>query len=204
MRSRANAFDALVALGAVVRGETPHFEFVAGECARGVMDVQLATGTPIGFGVLTTENLEQARERAAPEGGDKGYSARSPPRRCCRNWARLVASRLPRVTRGSKLLEDKILTCKECGTEFTFSAREQQFFAEKGFSNQPQRCRDCRQARRTQGGDRGAARRAESPQLRRRLRANAASKLPYHFVRAATGPSIAAHATRQKFRPAFP
>lgn len=54
-------------------------------------------------------------------------------------------------------MEDKILTCKECGTEFTFSAREQQFFAEKGFSNQPQRCRDCRQARRTQGVDRGAA-----------------------------------------------
>jgi 6,7-dimethyl-8-ribityllumazine synthase len=68
-------FDALVALGAVVRGETPHFDYVAGECARGIMDVQLATGTPIGFGILTTENLEQARERAAREGADKGYSA---------------------------------------------------------------------------------------------------------------------------------
>jgi 6,7-dimethyl-8-ribityllumazine synthase len=68
-------FDALVALGAVVKGETPHFDFVAGECARGIMDVQLATGTPIGFGVLTTENLEQAQERADPEGGNKGYAA---------------------------------------------------------------------------------------------------------------------------------
>jgi 6,7-dimethyl-8-ribityllumazine synthase len=68
-------FDALVALGAVVRGETPHFEYVAGECARGIMDVQLATGTPIGFGILTTDNLQQARERASPDGGDKGYSA---------------------------------------------------------------------------------------------------------------------------------
>lgn len=68
-------FDALIALGAVIRGETPHFEYVAGECARGVMNVQLATGTPIGFGVLTTENPEQACARAAPEGGDKGYSA---------------------------------------------------------------------------------------------------------------------------------
>lgn len=68
-------FDALVALGVVVRGETPHFDFVAGECARGIMDVQLATGMPIGFGVLTTENLAQAQERAAPEGGDKGYTA---------------------------------------------------------------------------------------------------------------------------------
>lgn len=68
-------FDGLVALGAVIRGETRHFDFVAGECARGIMDVQLATGTPIGFGILTTENFEQARERAASQGGDKGYSA---------------------------------------------------------------------------------------------------------------------------------
>jgi 6,7-dimethyl-8-ribityllumazine synthase len=64
-----------VALGVVVRGETPHFEFVARECARGIMDVQLATGTPIGFGVLTTENLAQAQERADPKGGNKGYTA---------------------------------------------------------------------------------------------------------------------------------
>jgi len=68
-------FDALVALGAVVRGETPHFEFVAGECARGIMDVQLATGVPIGFGILTTENLAQAHERADPKRGNKGYAA---------------------------------------------------------------------------------------------------------------------------------
>lgn len=71
----SGCFDALVALGVVVRGETPHFDFVAGECARGIMDVQLATGTPIGFGVLTTESLAQAQERALPEGGDKGYTA---------------------------------------------------------------------------------------------------------------------------------
>ena len=55
-------------------------------------------------------------------------------------------------------MEDKVLTCKDCGTEFIFSGREQQFFAEKGFANQPQRCRDCRQARRTSGGDRAAPR----------------------------------------------
>lgn len=71
----ADRFDALVALGAVVRGETPHFDFVAGECARGIMDVQLATGVPIGFGVLTTENLAQAQERADPVRGNKGYAA---------------------------------------------------------------------------------------------------------------------------------
>jgi 6,7-dimethyl-8-ribityllumazine synthase len=67
--------DGVVALGVVIRGETPHFDFVAGECARGIMDVQLATGVPIGFGVLTTDNREQAEERADPERGDKGYGA---------------------------------------------------------------------------------------------------------------------------------
>jgi 6,7-dimethyl-8-ribityllumazine synthase len=71
----ADRFDALVALGAVVRGETAHFEFVAGECARGLMNVSLESGVPIGFGVLTTDTLGQAQERAAPAGGDKGYSA---------------------------------------------------------------------------------------------------------------------------------
>jgi 6,7-dimethyl-8-ribityllumazine synthase len=68
-------FDALVALGVVIRGETPHFEYVAGECARGIMDVGLATGVPIGFGVVTTENLVQAKERVDPKRGDKGYTA---------------------------------------------------------------------------------------------------------------------------------
>lgn len=71
----SDRFDALVALGVIIRGETPHFGFVAGECARGIMDVTLATGVPIGFGVLTTENLAQAQERADPKGGDKGYAA---------------------------------------------------------------------------------------------------------------------------------
>jgi 6,7-dimethyl-8-ribityllumazine synthase len=68
-------YDALVALGLVIRGETPHFDFVAGECARGIMNVQLATGIPIGFGVLTTDNALQAQERADPQRGDKGYDA---------------------------------------------------------------------------------------------------------------------------------
>jgi 6,7-dimethyl-8-ribityllumazine synthase len=68
-------YDAVVALGIVVRGETPHFDFVAGECARGIMDVQLATRVPIGFGVLTTETLAQAEERADPARGDKGFEA---------------------------------------------------------------------------------------------------------------------------------
>jgi len=67
--------DALVALGVVIRGETPHFEYVAGECARGIMAVQLATGVPIGFGVLTTDTLDQAEKRADPARGDKGFGA---------------------------------------------------------------------------------------------------------------------------------
>lgn len=53
-------------------------------------------------------------------------------------------------------MEDKMLACKDCGGQFVFSAREQQFFAEKGFQNEPQRCRDCRQARRSQNGESSA------------------------------------------------
>ena len=64
--------DAVVCFGAVIRGETGHYEFVAGECARGIQQVQLDTGVPVLFGVLTTENLEQALERADPARGDKG------------------------------------------------------------------------------------------------------------------------------------
>ena len=71
----AGNLDGVVALGIVIRGETPHFDYVAGECARGIMDVQLATGVPIGFGVLTTDNRAQAEERADPARGDKGYEA---------------------------------------------------------------------------------------------------------------------------------
>lgn len=68
-------YDAVVALGVVIRGETPHFDYVAGECSRGIMDVQLQTRVPIGFGVLTTDTLAQAEERADPSRGDKGYHA---------------------------------------------------------------------------------------------------------------------------------
>jgi 6,7-dimethyl-8-ribityllumazine synthase len=61
-------YDAVIALGAVIRGETAHFDHVAGQCARGIQEAQLATGVPITFGVLTTENLEQALERSGDEG----------------------------------------------------------------------------------------------------------------------------------------
>lgn len=68
-------YHAVVALGAIVRGETPHFDYVAGECSRGIMHVQLSLGMPIGFGVLTTDTYEQAAQRADPNQGDKGYHA---------------------------------------------------------------------------------------------------------------------------------
>jgi 6,7-dimethyl-8-ribityllumazine synthase len=68
-------YVAAAALGAVVRGETPHFTYVAGESARGLMEVQLRTGVPIGFGVLTTDTLAQALERAGGAAGNKGYDA---------------------------------------------------------------------------------------------------------------------------------
>lgn len=68
-------YDAVVALGCVIRGDTPHFEYVAGECARGLQQVALETGVPIAFGVLTVDTLEQARERAATGAGNKGAEA---------------------------------------------------------------------------------------------------------------------------------
>lgn len=67
--------DGVVALGVVIRGDTPHFDYVAGETSRGIMTVQLTTGVPIGFGILTTETLAQAEERADPKRMDKGYEA---------------------------------------------------------------------------------------------------------------------------------
>jgi len=68
-------YAALVALGCVVRGETPHFEYVAGEAARGLGNVALAHRLPVGFGVLTTETLDQALARAGGTAGNKGYEA---------------------------------------------------------------------------------------------------------------------------------
>jgi 6,7-dimethyl-8-ribityllumazine synthase len=65
-------YQAVIALGCVIRGDTPHFEYVAGECARGLMDAGLASGVPVIFGVLTTETVAQAEERASPTRMNKG------------------------------------------------------------------------------------------------------------------------------------
>jgi 6,7-dimethyl-8-ribityllumazine synthase len=67
--------DAVVALGCVIRGETPHFEYVAGEAARGLATLQREAKVPIAFGVLTTENVDQARGRAGPGPDNKGWEA---------------------------------------------------------------------------------------------------------------------------------
>jgi 6,7-dimethyl-8-ribityllumazine synthase len=69
------SYDGLVALGAVIRGATPHFDYVAAEVSKGVASVGLQTGIPISFGVLTTDTIEQAIERAGTKAGNKGWDA---------------------------------------------------------------------------------------------------------------------------------
>ena len=73
--AQAGKVDAVLCLGAVIRGETGHYDFVAGECASGIQQVQLATGVPVVFGVLTTDTLEQALERSRPDETNKGREA---------------------------------------------------------------------------------------------------------------------------------
>ena len=68
-------YDAVICLGAVIRGSTPHFDYVAAEVSKGVAQVGLESGLPVIFGVLTTDNLEQAIERAGTKSGNKGFDA---------------------------------------------------------------------------------------------------------------------------------
>jgi 6,7-dimethyl-8-ribityllumazine synthase len=73
--ARAKRHDAIICLGAVVRGDTPHFDYVAGNAAGGLANLAAETGVPIAFGVLTTNTLEQAIDRAGGKAGNKGYDA---------------------------------------------------------------------------------------------------------------------------------
>ena len=73
--ARRDDFDAVVALGCVIRGATPHFDYVCAECAKGVSSVALATGKPVAFGLLTVDTIEQAIERAGTKAGNKGADA---------------------------------------------------------------------------------------------------------------------------------
>jgi 6,7-dimethyl-8-ribityllumazine synthase len=75
MIAASRPVDAVIALGAVIRGDTGHYDLVAGECARGIQDVQLRTGVPVVFGVLTTENLDQALVRSLADHTNKGREA---------------------------------------------------------------------------------------------------------------------------------
>lgn len=68
-------YDAVICLGAIIRGSTPHFDYVANEMSKGIAKVSLDTGLPIAFGVLTTDNIEQAIERAGTKAGNKGFDA---------------------------------------------------------------------------------------------------------------------------------
>ncbi len=70
-------YDGVICLGAVIRGATPHFDFVSSEAAKGIAHAMMETGVPIGFGVLTTDTLEQAIERAGSKAGNKGVEAAS-------------------------------------------------------------------------------------------------------------------------------
>jgi 6,7-dimethyl-8-ribityllumazine synthase len=73
--ARTKKYNAIIALGAVIRGDTPHFDYVAGEAAHGLAQVASETGVPVGFGVLTTNTVEQAVDRAGVKGGNKGFDA---------------------------------------------------------------------------------------------------------------------------------
>jgi 6,7-dimethyl-8-ribityllumazine synthase len=68
-------YDAIICLGAVIRGSTPHFDYVAAEVSKGVASVSLESGVPVAFGVLTTDTIEQAVERAGTKAGNKGFEA---------------------------------------------------------------------------------------------------------------------------------
>jgi len=73
--AKSGKYDAIICLGAVIRGATPHFDLVAGEVTKGIALVGLETGLPVIFGVLTTDSIEQAIERAGTKGGNKGFDA---------------------------------------------------------------------------------------------------------------------------------
>jgi 6,7-dimethyl-8-ribityllumazine synthase len=73
--AESKKYDAVLAVGAVIRGDTPHFDFVASEVSKGCAHISLATGVPVVFGVLTTDTIEQAEIRSGAKGGNKGFEA---------------------------------------------------------------------------------------------------------------------------------
>ena len=73
--AKSKRYDALICLGAIIRGGTPHFEYVASQAAKGIASVNLETGKPVAFGIITADNIEQAIERAGTKQGNKGHQA---------------------------------------------------------------------------------------------------------------------------------
>lgn len=73
--AKTNKFDAVICLGTVIRGSTPHFDYIASEVAKGIAQVNLASGVPVSFGIITADSLEQAIERAGTKQGNKGRDA---------------------------------------------------------------------------------------------------------------------------------
>lgn len=73
--AQSKKYSSVIALGTVIRGDTPHFDYVANEVAKGIAQVNLETGVPVVFGILTTDNIEQSIERAGSKGGNKGFDA---------------------------------------------------------------------------------------------------------------------------------
>ncbi len=73
--AESNRFDAVICLGAIIRGQTPHFDYVAGEAAKGIAQAAMKTGVPVLFGVVTADTLEQAIDRAGAKAGNKGFEA---------------------------------------------------------------------------------------------------------------------------------
>jgi 6,7-dimethyl-8-ribityllumazine synthase len=100
-RAEHERLDAVIALGAVIRGATPHFDYVAGEAARGTSAAALATHVPVTFGVLTTDTIEQALERAGTKAGNKGFDAAMAAIELAQ-LARALAAPAPAPTRGKK------------------------------------------------------------------------------------------------------
>lgn len=92
---RGGRFDAVVALGAVIRGSTPHFDYVAAEVSKGLASVSLDAGVPVSFGVLTTDSIEQAIERAGTKAGNKGWEAALSAIEMCSLQRALSAHGLP-------------------------------------------------------------------------------------------------------------
>jgi 6,7-dimethyl-8-ribityllumazine synthase len=73
--AKSKKYDALICLGAIIRGGTPHFDYIASETAKGIAAVNLSTGKPTAFGIITADNIEQAIERAGTKEGNKGKDA---------------------------------------------------------------------------------------------------------------------------------